>query len=503
MQPRRRVRTGIALAALAAGIAGCDGSDGAAPTAMVYATYVLFAPAADEIGTIAVARAIIAPGQSDCPTLEGERESIRMHFRRNPHRFPVDVCEGRVPFDQALRLSWNGQSLPVVRSNPSRLLVLGDTGCKSANCAASDPAAPFAAIADAAAAIAPVPHLLVHVGDYNYRGTPGTVKVKGSDASLTVYDAGDTAPDDPECQLTSPYVSQNADYSEEPDNWDAWWHDFFEPAAPLLARAPWVFVRGNHELCSRAGPGWLYFLDAGALAEVGGTGQLDCPFQGGAQPPMDRVLDHLRFAPPYTLDLGTLRLAVVDSANACDAFAPEATTQIYTDQLRQVLEAVEPGVPTWVATHRPFWAATSAITSSPTTPPAYASIDRTLQEALARAAAGGPGVLPDEIQLMLAGHIHALQSATFFDEGGLPRPPQLVVGNSGVALDEHAVTGAFDATVDDFTAHILGLEEFGYLEVADLQADGSWRGAFHSGSNTPFVDCETSFLPGSLCVMVP
>lgn len=46
-----------------------------------------------------------------------------------------------------------------------------------------------------------------------------------------------------------------------PDSWEAWRADFFAPAAPLLSRAPWVPARGNHELCSRAGPGWFYFLD--------------------------------------------------------------------------------------------------------------------------------------------------------------------------------------------------------------------------------------------------
>ena len=30
-----------------------------------------------------------------------------------------------------------------------------------------------------------------------------------------------------------------------------------QPAAELLATAPWVVARGNHELCSRAGLGWF------------------------------------------------------------------------------------------------------------------------------------------------------------------------------------------------------------------------------------------------------
>ena len=37
--------------------------------------------------------------------------------------------------------------------------------------------------------------------------------------------------------------------------------DFFTPARSPLAAAPWVFVRGNHESCNRAGQGWWRLLD--------------------------------------------------------------------------------------------------------------------------------------------------------------------------------------------------------------------------------------------------
>ena len=495
----RRAADALIISALA--VAGCGSSDDAASsTPTVYAAYVLLAPGADGVATVAFARAIVQPGQPECPVLEGAGVPIPMSFRQNPHGFAVDVCEATIPFGQQLRLSWNQQALPPVGVNPTRLLVLGDTGCESQNCPGTGAAQPFEAIARAAAAVSPAPELIVHVGDYNYRGTKGSVKVKGSTTTLPVYDAGDDAPDDPECQLTSPYVSQNADYSEEPDNWDNWWHDFFQPAHALLDRAPWVFVRGNHELCSRAGPGWFYFLDASAAAAVGGSGQLECPFQGGDQPPDDSVFNHLRFVPPYTVDLGTLRIAVIDSANACDGFAPEATTRIYTDQLRQVLDDVRPGITTWIATHRPFWATTMPLTSSAGIPPAYESIDQTLQEALARAVADGSGTLPDEVRLMVTGHLHAFQSLSFFGDFVAPRPPQLVIGDSGVALDTGAPSGAFDATVDGRATHVVGFAKFGFLHVAELRADGSWRGAMLDATRSVLADCDTANLPDSLCV---
>ena len=50
------------------------------------------------------------------------------------------------------------------------------------------------------------------------------------------------------------------------DNWTTWQADFFTPAAPLLAAAPIVLVRGNHEDCDRAGPGFLLLMGPGVAA---------------------------------------------------------------------------------------------------------------------------------------------------------------------------------------------------------------------------------------------
>ena len=79
------------------------------------------------------------------------------------------------------------------------------------------------------------------------------------------------------------------------DNWTTWQADFYTPAAPLLAAAPIVLVRGNHEDCERAGPGWLQA--AGALG-----------FDPAGPAPV-----HL---PLYSVDLGGLTLAVMDDATA-------------------------------------------------------------------------------------------------------------------------------------------------------------------------------------------
>lgn len=488
----RRMLPGASLAlALLVGCASSD--DAAAPPRTVYAAYVLLGPGA-EGATAAFARAIVDPGDPPCPTLEATGAALAMTRRLNPHGFSVDVCEARVPFGREHRVSWSGDVLPAVRLDPSRLAVLGDTGCKEKDCRGDVPASPFAQIAATASRLEPRPDLILHLGDYNYRGTEGSVPIAGG-GKLAVYDAGDDAPDDPLCQLDSPYVSQNAAYSENPDRWQNWWLDFFAPAQPLLGVAPWVFVRGNHELCSRAGPGWFYFLDAGAEADTGGTGQLACPPQGGASPPPPPIFSHLRFGEPYTLDLGTLRLAVLDSANACDDFSPAATTSVYAAQLREVLNDVRPGTTTWIATHRPFWGATEPAAE----PPAYDSINQTLQQAWSDALDGSAP--PPEVTLLVAGHMHAFQSATFTAVEA--RPPQLVVGNGGVELSTSSPGGAFDAVVDGQPAAILGILEHGFLAVSALAADGSWSGHVLDENGDPIATCATGHLPGALCVASP
>ncbi|MFX8797610.1 metallophosphoesterase, partial [Acinetobacter baumannii] len=70
------------------------------------------------------------------------------------------------------------------------------------------------------------PDLVLHVGDFHYREKPCPA---GNDGC-----AG------------SPWG----------DNWDVWREDFFAPADSLLRAAPWIMVRGNHELCDRGGHGW-------------------------------------------------------------------------------------------------------------------------------------------------------------------------------------------------------------------------------------------------------
>ncbi len=124
----------------------------AAPST-IYAAYVLLAESPSG-RTVAFARVIVDPG-APCPQLVGAgKERIATTPRRNPHGFAVKVCEARYPFGRSLSVA-GGPRLPVAKVAPTRVAVLGDSGCEpkdQAGCSLDDPQWPFPTLAKAAAA---------------------------------------------------------------------------------------------------------------------------------------------------------------------------------------------------------------------------------------------------------------------------------------------------------------------------------------------------------------
>ena len=283
----RRITLSVsAVTALIIAVLGLAPSVAARGESPVAYAYVLLAPGSSD-GTDgplrALARVIIDAPDQPCPKLSPGELSMTARPNPNPRTFPVTVCEAIYPFDQALTVEGFERKLPPVRSaQPTALAVLGDSGClnnKDQDCATQWP---FAALVNAA--VAERPDLVIHVGDYNYRGTPGRV------GEEHVYDG---------CATTK-YVSQNPADALDSASWDRWPHwrdDFFKPATPLFATAPWVFSRGNHELCSRAGPGYFYFLDPHSPLLGHDPARYRCPAQTNGGDPSP----NLTFVPPYAL----------------------------------------------------------------------------------------------------------------------------------------------------------------------------------------------------------
>ena len=106
--------------------------------------------------------------------------------------------------------------------------------------------------------------------------------------------------------------------------WDAWDADLFTPARPLLAAAPWIVVRGNHESCNRAGQGWWRFLDPRPLV----------PGRDCNDPANDGIGD---FSDPYAIPFAPTRSSSC-SIRRRSGVAPLAVTdpmyKIYFAQMR-------------------------------------------------------------------------------------------------------------------------------------------------------------------------
>jgi hypothetical protein len=295
------------------------------------------------------------------------RSEINQKFDgADPAFFPVRVCEVRVPAG-AIAGTLEGKALPIARPNPRRIVVIGDTGCRvkvgDPIQACNDPKSwPFSRIAAAAAAARP--DLVIHVGDYAYRESPCPA---GEEAKC----AG----------------------SPEPFGWEAWKADFFKPAKPLLEAAPWIMVRGNHELCERAGNGWFRFLD---IAETGS------PDISGFELPCRDLTK------AYIAKLGAFGVMVVDGAIAAGR---DGNPSELANNVRSELATSPQKLPDelWIATHPPIGLE------------------------LATTPAGGPtNSVPDNVSMVVSGHFHFFHSVTFAGNS----VPQAVIGISGTDLDD-------------------------------------------------------------------
>ena len=349
---------------------------------------------------VVIARAIV---DGPCPQLTLDEVLYEMDVRAEPDGdHPVTVCEAIVP-PATERILVGDTALQMPVADPQRILVIGDTGCRLKegdpiqDC--NDPAAwPFAEVAAQGAAWQP--DLIIHVGDFHYR------------------------------EMACPEGNAGCAGSPWGDNWAAWQADFFAPAAPLLAEAPWIFLRGNHEDCERAGEGWFRYLDPR---------------------PVPATCED--FTEPYAVDIGDIRAVVLDAATAGDTSSDPATTDAFREQFATVEELAGDG-PAWLLTHRPFWSmagdeggymvwTTATYTDAGWVEP------------------------PAVFDMVIAGHIHMGQVLTFTEESG--RPFELIVGNSGTSVEFETATLTGADVGDDALVEGWRFAEYGFggLERVD------------------------------------
>ncbi|HEY2658610.1 MAG TPA: metallophosphoesterase [Caulobacteraceae bacterium] len=363
---------------------------------------------------------------SRCPEVTIDGRDTAMTVRAAPATdFPAASCQLSIPAG-ARHADIGGRALPLMTAPPKRILIFGDTGCRIKGDQIQDcnntASWPFPEVARRAAALKP--DLVIHVGDYYYR------------------------------EDACPAGRAGCAGSPHGDTWASWRADFFDPAQPLLAVAPVVFARGNHESCARGGQGWTRLLDAGDEGAA-------CPATAAA----------------FKVDIGGLNLYVVDSAESDDRAAPARDVARITQQL----DAFGPALahqPGWIVTHRPVWAVTPFARLG-SIGPAEISLNKTLQAAVR-------GRDLSDVSMIVSGHVH--QFAAY--DWGSERPAQLVAGTGGDAAEESDLTRPRSAqrSIDGLTARRLTFQRFGFFM---LERDGAdWTGTFRDLDNQVVATCR-------------
>ena len=297
-----------------------------------------------------LARAVT--NEATCPAvrLDGHTQPMRERAQPSPPDFPVLVCEAEVPA-WTHHASIGRQRLPLFKQRPTRIVIIGDAGCRIEGTeaqACNDPTQwPFAEIAERAARWHP--DVVIHVGDYIYREDP------------------------------CPPGNDGCAGSPHGHNWAALQADLFTPARALLQAAPWVFVRGNHETCARGGEAWFRFLYPRSMPAT-------CE----------------DYTAPYKIPLGDVDLLILDSAITNDFEEPPEQVAAFRAQFEAVRQLATGD--SWLITHKPMYAFGHAGEQNGVE---QLFID---QQVLQEASAND---FPAGIRLFIGGHIHLFETLSF------------------------------------------------------------------------------------------
>lgn len=383
------------------------------------------------------------------PAAPGWRaDAMRERAAPAPPAFPDRVCDWPLaPPVAAVAVEGWPHVLRRPAATPRRIVAFGDSGCAGAP-TGLDCARDWSFPALARHAARRQPDLVIHLGDYNYRGT-----------TCTAYDA------------CCAYDPDTCGFPNCGDEWSTWRDDFFAPAGPLLAAAPWVMARGNHELCSRAGRGYFRYLDPHPTPPTCAANPADTP----------------TYTEPYAVALGAaLRLLVLDAANACGEAGLRDQVAPFRGQFARLAELAAGGdaTQTWLVSHKPPWGVLRALDAPPVV------LDYTLQQASGNR-------LPAPIDLVLSGHMHLFQALTMTTPD---TPVALIAGSGGAELDdprwlparlEQVATGPGGPTIGVATT----LHDHGYLLIE--LAGAAWTATFFDRDDQPLAVCDSTARPSA------
>ena len=346
--------------------------------------------------------------------------------------FDVLTCEATWPAG-ALKARVAGREVPAPKADTRRIVIIADTGCRmKASENAFQPCNdlerwPFAKIAQSAAALKP--DLVIHIGDMHYRESPCPKGQAGCAGSPWGY------------------------------GYDAWQADFFNPAKALLAAAPWVFVRGNHESCFRAGQGWFRFMDRQPWSEA----------RSCNDPKFDQDAD---YSDPYAVAIGPdTQFVVFDSSKTSGQpfSVKDPAYGKYKAQLLVVDQLTKLKPHSFFMSHHPLLAVAPAAKSKLARPGGNAGLQSVFETLYPKR------LFPDNVDVTLHGHIHFFEAISF----KTAHPASLVLGNSGSANDGKipfslppGMQPYSGAVVEDYAAR----SDYGFATLDRLGPDalGRW-----------------------------
>lgn len=418
---------------------------------------------------------VLPSGEPICPTINIDGISSRMTMRvpaglmalrptdyqpSVPADFPVSVCEAILP-SNAKVASVAGQPLPIPKKIPNRILLIGDSGCRMdtttlQNC--DDPSNwPFSTLTQFAAQLEP--DLVMHMGDYQYREVPCS--------------SSGGCPTD----ANSPWGY----------GWNTWQADFFTPAAPLLAKAPWIVVRGDHEICTRGGQGWFRFLDPNPYTEVRSCNNAN-----------NDVIAN--YSSSYAVDLGGgSRIVVYDSSDVSTGNTVSDPSNNYYQQFMQAyLLAGNPFYTNTIFTnHHPILGYT--IPKSKSVPPGNVTLQGVMNSVMSYLypSIAANSYYPNSINMAFHGHVHSMQAINFAPTNPT-YPATIVSGGDGDALADPFPTTTPPFYTKDVVApglnpsNMIWNNDYGFALLDRIGNSAFWKITLYDKSGNIFSVCTQS-----------
>lgn len=376
--------------------------------------------------------------------------SAATQLERRKAVFGVLTCEADWP-QGARHAQVMGHRLMAPVKDPQTIVIIADTGCRmkaadNAFQACNDASQwPFAQVANSAAA--QNPDLVVHIGDLHYRESPCPVGNLGCAGSPWGY------------------------------GFDTWNADLFEPGKALLKAAPWVFVRGNHESCARAGQGWFRFVDAQPFS----------PERSCDDPARDLQAD---FSDPYAVNIAPdAQFIVFDSSKSSGraygvndpAFARYAT------DMEKVKEIAKHAAQNIFLSHHPVLAVAPSRADSPPKAGGSGGLQSVLSSQF------GNRLFPDSIGVLMHGHLHYFESLSFASN----HPASLVMGNSGSANEgriAQQLPVSFEAYPGAVLRHYAARSDYGFavLKRATSCEPNAWTLTAFTAAGKALVRCTVA-----------